>query len=177
MKLGNPLIPTEISALRKLNARASASTLNLGLGQPEIDMPEALRDLAAKTLHAHRLGYTPNAGRADLREAIAAFYGLSVEGLLVSHGAQEGLMAVLLALLRTGDEVLVPEDAILPGVKGLKGPFGCLNKARFGIAWGAMGAAEFCWHTAHQYTMDRKQFGRPLAANQLIQKKLADITT
>jgi glutaryl-CoA dehydrogenase len=62
-------------------------------------------------------------------------------------------------------------------VRGLKGPFTCLNSARFGIAWGAMGAAEFCWHTARQYTMDRKQFGRPLAANQLIQKKLADMQT
>jgi glutaryl-CoA dehydrogenase len=75
------------------------------------------------------------------------------------------------------DEVLVPEDAILPGVKGLKGPFGCLNKARFGIAWGAMGAAEFCWHAARQYTLDRKQFGRPLAATQLVQLKLANMQT
>ena len=75
------------------------------------------------------------------------------------------------------DEVLVPEDAILPGVKGLKGPFGCLNKARYGIAWGAMGAAEFCWHAARQYTLDRKQFGRPLAATQLIQLKLANMQT
>jgi len=62
-------------------------------------------------------------------------------------------------------------------VKGLKGPFGCLTKARYGISWGAMGAAEFCWHAARQYTLDRKQFGRPLAANQLIQKKLADMQT
>jgi len=62
-------------------------------------------------------------------------------------------------------------------VRGLKGPFTCLNSARFGIAWGALGAAEFCWHTARQYTLDRKQFGRPLAANQLIQKKLADMQT
>jgi len=75
------------------------------------------------------------------------------------------------------DGVFVPEDNLLPGAKGLKGPFGCLNKARFGIAWGAMGAAEFCWHAARGYTMDRKQFGRPIAANQLIQKKLADMQT
>ena len=75
------------------------------------------------------------------------------------------------------DDVLVPEDAILPGVKGLKGPFGRLNKARYGIAWGALGAAEFCWHAARQYTLDRKQFGRPLAANQLIQLKLANMQT
>jgi glutaryl-CoA dehydrogenase len=75
------------------------------------------------------------------------------------------------------EDVFVPEDNLLPNVSGLGGPFGCLNKARFGIAWGAMGAAEFCWHQARQYTMDRKQFGRPLAANQLIQLKLANMQT
>ena len=75
------------------------------------------------------------------------------------------------------DNVPVPEENILPNAKGLGGPFGCLNKARFGISWGTMGAAEFCWHAARQYTLDRKQFGRPLAANQLIQKKLADMQT
>ena len=75
------------------------------------------------------------------------------------------------------DNVPVPSENILPNVSGLKGPFGCLNKARFGISWGTIGAAEFCWHAARQYTLDRKQFGRPLAANQLIQKKLADMQT
>jgi glutaryl-CoA dehydrogenase len=75
------------------------------------------------------------------------------------------------------DGVEVPESAMLPGVSGLKGPFGCLNRARYGIAWGAMGAAEDCWHRARQYTLDRKQFGRPLAATQLVQKKLADMQT
>ena len=75
------------------------------------------------------------------------------------------------------DEVLVPEANLMPGVEGLKGPFTCLNSARYGIAWGALGAAEFCWHTARQYVLDRKQFGRPLAANQLVQKKLADMQT
>ena len=75
------------------------------------------------------------------------------------------------------DDVFVPEENAFPEVRGLKGPFTCLNSARFGIAWGAMGAAEFCWHAARQYTLDRKQFGRPLAANQLIQKKLADMQT
>jgi glutaryl-CoA dehydrogenase len=74
-------------------------------------------------------------------------------------------------------DVEVPEDSLLPNVGGLKGPFGCLNNARYGIAWGALGAAEFCWHAARNYTLDRKQFGRPLAANQLIQKKLADMQT
>ena len=75
------------------------------------------------------------------------------------------------------DEVHVPEDALLPNVSGLKGPFGCLNKARYGISWGALGAAEFCWHAAREYTLNRKQFGRPLAANQLIQLKLANMMT
>ena len=74
-------------------------------------------------------------------------------------------------------DVVVPEENLLPNVSGLAGPFGCLNNARYGIAWGAMGAAEFCWHRARQYVLDRKQFGRPLAANQLIQKKLADMQT
>jgi len=75
------------------------------------------------------------------------------------------------------DDVFVPAENIFPDIKGLAGPFGCLNKARFGIAWGALGAAEFCWFAARQYTMERNQFGRPLAANQLIQKKLADMQT
>ncbi|EXI67488.1 MAG: Acyl-CoA dehydrogenase [Candidatus Accumulibacter adjunctus] len=75
------------------------------------------------------------------------------------------------------DEVFVPEDNAFPEVRGLKGPFACLDSARYGIAWGAFGAAEFCWHTARQYTLERKQFGRPLAANQLVQKKLADMQT
>ncbi|MAT82669.1 MAG: acyl-CoA dehydrogenase [Gammaproteobacteria bacterium] len=75
------------------------------------------------------------------------------------------------------EDVFVPEDNLLPNVKGLAGPFGCLNRARYGIAWGAMGAAEFCWHAARDYTLERKQFGRPLAATQLIQKKLADMQT
>jgi len=75
------------------------------------------------------------------------------------------------------EDVFVPEENLLPHVQGLKGPFSCLNSARFGIAWGAMGAAEFCWHAARQYTLDRKQFGRPLAANQIIQLKLANMQT
>jgi glutaryl-CoA dehydrogenase len=75
------------------------------------------------------------------------------------------------------DAVEVPDDNLLPGVSGLKGPFGCLNRARYGIAWGVMGAAESCFHAARQYALDRKQFGRPLAANQLVQKKLADMET
>jgi len=75
------------------------------------------------------------------------------------------------------NEVFVPDEGLMPNAKGLGGPFGCLNKARYGIAWGALGAAEFCWHAARQYTMDRPQFGRPLAANQIVQLKLANMMT
>jgi len=75
------------------------------------------------------------------------------------------------------DNVFVPEENMLPNAKGLSGPFSCLNKARYGIAWGALGAAEFCWHGARQYTLDREQFGKPLASTQLVQKKLADMQT
>jgi len=75
------------------------------------------------------------------------------------------------------NDVEVPAENLLPGARGLAGPFGCLNKARFGICWGAMGAAEACWHAARSYVMDRKQFNRPLAATQLVQKKLADMQT
>ncbi|MBI1778887.1 MAG: acyl-CoA dehydrogenase [Proteobacteria bacterium] len=109
-----------------------------------------------------------------------------IRGFVVERGAKglstpkiEGKFALRASV--TGevvmDDVELPEDALLPNVSGLKGPFGCLNNARFGIAWGALGAAEFCWHAARTYTMERKQFGRPLAANQLIQKKLADMQT
>ena len=73
------------------------------------------------------------------------------------------------------EDVFVPEANVFPDIRGLKGPFGCLNNARYGIGWGALGSAEFCWHAARQYVLERKQFGRPLAANQLIQKKLADM--
>ena len=75
------------------------------------------------------------------------------------------------------DGVEIAEDGVLPGVEGLRGPFGCLNRARYGISWGVMGAAEFCWHAARKYGLDREQFGRPLAQTQLFQKKLADMQT
>jgi glutaryl-CoA dehydrogenase len=110
----------------------------------------------------------------------------SIRGFVLEKGMKglsapkiEGKMSLRASI--TGeivmDEVFVPEANLLPNVSGLKGPFGCLNKARYGIAWGALGAAEDCWHRARQYTMDRVQFGRPLAQNQLIQKKLADMQT
>jgi glutaryl-CoA dehydrogenase len=110
----------------------------------------------------------------------------SIRGFVLEKGMKgltapkiEGKMSLRASI--TGeivmDDVFVPEANLLPNVAGLKGPFGCLNKARYGIAWGALGAAEDCWHRARQYTLDRKQFGRPLAQNQLIQKKLADMQT
>jgi glutaryl-CoA dehydrogenase len=109
-----------------------------------------------------------------------------IRGFILEKG-QQGLSAPALhgkVGLRTSitgqivmDDVMVGEDSLLPEVAGLKGPFTCLNSARYGIAWGALGAAEYCWHTARQYVLDRQQFGRPLAANQLIQKKLADMQT
>ena len=93
----------------------------------------------------------------------------TIEGKMSLRSSATGQIAL--------DEVAVPKANLLPNASGLSGPFGCLNRARYGIAWGAMGAAEFCWHAARQYTLDRSQFGRPLAANQLIQKKLADMQT
>ncbi len=110
----------------------------------------------------------------------------SIHGFILEKGMKglsapkiEGKMSLRASV--TGeivmDDVFVPAENLLPGVNGLKGPFGCLNKARYGIAWGALGAAEFCWQAARNYTLERQQFGRPLAANQLIQKKLADMQT
>jgi glutaryl-CoA dehydrogenase len=98
--------------------------------------------------------------------------GLSAPKILGKVGLRASITGEIVM-----DQVDVSEAQMLPGVEGLKGPFTCLNSARYGIAWGALGAAEYCWHSARQYTMDRKQFGRPLAANQLIQKKLADMQT
>jgi glutaryl-CoA dehydrogenase len=118
------------------------------------------------------------AGRVGGQESIHGFVlergmpGLSapkIEGKMSLRASITGEIVM--------DGVFVPEANLLPGVSGLKGPFGCLNKARYGIAWGVLGAAEFCWHAARQYTLDRQQFGRPLAQNQLIQKKLVDMQT
>tara|TARA_A100000171_G_scaffold49284_1_gene58075 strand:- start:702 stop:1433 length:732 start_codon:yes stop_codon:yes gene_type:complete len=127
-----------------------------------------------------------NAPIADLAVVWAKTEDDVIRGFIVERGFKgfetpkiEGKMSLRASI--TGgislDEVFVPEANLLPNVRGLAGPFGCLNRARYGIAWGALGAAEFCWHAARTYTLDRKQFGRPLAANQLIQKKLADMQT
>ena len=110
-----------------------------------------------------------------LRERLTALQWIGMKGLTAPaiHGKM-GLRASITGEV-VMDEVFVPADHELPNVQGLKGPFACLNAARYGIAWGALGAAESCWHTARQYVLDRKQFDRPLAANQLVQKKLADM--
>ena len=126
-----------------------------------------------------------NAPIADVAVIWAKLDG-DIRGFLVERGTDgfstpriEGKMSLRSSV--TGqivlDDVQVPKDSMFPTVRGLAGPFGCLNRARYGIAWGSMGAAEFCLHAARQYTLDRSQFGRPLAANQLIQKKLADMQT
>ncbi|CAM3148197.1 acyl-CoA dehydrogenase [Cupriavidus taiwanensis] len=113
-------------------------------------------------------------GKEDIRGFILekGWKGLSAPAIHGKVGLRTSITGEIVL-----DQVFVPEENIMPGVKGLKGPFTCLNSARYGIAWGALGAAEFCWHTARQYTLDRKQFGRPLAQTQLVQKKLADMQT
>jgi glutaryl-CoA dehydrogenase len=127
-----------------------------------------------------------NSPIADVLVVWAKLDGGAIRGFILERGMEglttpkiEGKFSLRASV--TGeivmDNVFVPEANMLPNVSGLRGPFSCLNSARFGIAWGSMGAAEFCWMQARQYTMDRKQFGRPLAANQLIQKKLADMQT
>ena len=126
-----------------------------------------------------------NSPVADIAVVWAKLDG-KIRGFVVERGTKgfstpkiEGKLSLRASI--TGEIVLedavVPEENLLPNVCGLAGPFGCLNVARAGIAWGAIGAAEFCWHRARDYVLDRKQFGRPLAANQLIQKKLADMQT
>ena len=127
-----------------------------------------------------------NSPIADVAVVWAKLEDEGIHGFLVERGSKgfstpkiEGKVSLRASV--TGEIVLdnveIPEENIFPNARGLSGPFGCLNKARYGIAWGAMGAAEDCWHRARQYTLDRKQFGRPLAANQLVQKKLADMQT
>ena len=113
-------------------------------------------------------------GKEDIRGFILekGWKGLSAPAIHGKVGLRTSITGEIVL-----DQVFVPEENLMPGVKGLKGPFTCLNSARYGIAWGALGAAEFCWHTARQYTLDRKQFGRPLAQTQLVQKKLADMQT
>ncbi len=161
-----------------------------GLTEPDHGSdPGSMTTRADKVKGGYRLTgakmWISNSPIADLALVWAKLDG-KIRGFLVERGARglstpkiEGKLSLRTSI--TGeivlDGVVVPEGNLLPNVEGLSGPFGCLNNARFGIIWGAMGAAEFCWHRARQYVLDRKQFGRPLAASQLIQKKLADMQT
>jgi glutaryl-CoA dehydrogenase len=162
-----------------------------GLTEPDHGSdPGAMTTRARRTAGGYRLrgakSWITNAPIADLFLVWAKTEDDVIRGFLIERGA-DGLSApkiegkFSLRASATGqilmDDVFVPEERVLPGIEGLRGPFACLTKARFGIAFGALGAAEFCWHAARQYVLDRKQFGRPLAANQLIQKKLADMQT
>ncbi len=161
-----------------------------GLTEPDHGSdPGSMATRAEKIPHGYKLNgaktWISNAPIADIAVVWAKLDGV-IRGFIVERRMKgfstpkiEGKLSLRASV--TGQIVLedcmVPEENLLPNVKGLAGPFGCLNNARFGISWGAMGAAEFCWHAARQYVLDRKQFNRPLAANQLVQKKLADMQT
>jgi glutaryl-CoA dehydrogenase len=164
-----------------------------GLTEPDAGSdPGGMRTRAEKIDGGYRLTgskmWITNAPIADvfIVWAKSPAHGDAIKGFILEK-EMKGLSAPKIAgklSLRTSvtgeivmDGVVVPEAAILPNAQGLAGPFGCLNRARYGIAWGALGAAEFCFHAARQYTLDRKQFGKPLAATQLVQKKLADMET
>jgi glutaryl-CoA dehydrogenase len=164
-----------------------------GLTEPDAGSdPGSMTTRAERVADGYRLTgskmWISNAPMADVFVvwAKSAAHDGEIRGFVLEKGMQ-GLSApkiggkLSLRCSITGeivmDGVVIPEDNLLPNVSGLKGPFGCLNRARYGIAWGAMGAAEDCWHRARSYTLERKQFGRPLAATQLVQKKLADMQT
>jgi glutaryl-CoA dehydrogenase len=161
-----------------------------GLTEPDHGSdPGGMKTRAVKTNGGYVLNgakmWITNSPIADVAVVWAKLDG-AIRGFVVERDARgfttpkiEGKFSLRASL--TGEIVLadclVPETSLLPNVQGLSGPFGCLNRARYGISWGAMGAAEFCWHAARRYVLDRTQFGRPLAANQLVQKKLADMQT
>ena len=161
-----------------------------GLTEPDAGSdPASMKTTAAAVDGGYQLKgakmWITNSPIADIAVVWAKLDGV-IRGFILERGMEgfstpkiEGKFS--LRASSTGEivmqNVFVPEENLLPNVEGLKGPFGCLTRARFGIAWGTMGAAEFCWHAARQYTLDRSQFGRPLAATQLIQKKLADMQT
>ena len=164
-----------------------------GLTEPDAGSdPGGMRTVAKKVDGGYVINgaktWISNAPIADVFVvwAKSEAHGGGIRGFVLEKG-MKGLSApkienkVSLRASITGmivmDDVFVPEDALLPNVQGLKGPFGCLNRARYGISWGALGAAEFCYHAARQYGLDRHQFGRPLAGTQLYQKKLADMLT
>ncbi len=183
---------TEAQRKKFLPYLASGAMIGcFGLTEPDAGSdPGGMKTRARRVAGGYVLNgsktWISNAPVADVAVVWAKLEDEGIHGFLVERGAKgfttpliEGKVSLRASI--TGEIVLdnveVSEDALLPGAKGLAGPFGCLNKARFGIAWGVMGAAEDCWHRARMYTLDRKQFGRPLAANQLIQKKLADMQT
>jgi glutaryl-CoA dehydrogenase len=161
-----------------------------GLTEPDYGSdPGSMVTRADKVQGGYKLNgsktWISNSPVADVAVVWAKLDG-KIRGFIVERGTKgfdtpkiEGKLSLRASI--TGmivlEDCVVPEENLLPNVQGLAGPFGCLNMARYGIAWGAMGAAEFCWHAARQYTLDRKQFNRPLAANQLVQKKLADMQT
>jgi glutaryl-CoA dehydrogenase len=164
-----------------------------GLTEPDAGSdPAGMKTRAVKTANGYKLTgskmWISNAPIADVFVVWAKSeeHGGKIRGFVLEKG-MKGLSApkvgnkMSLRASITGEIVMdgveVSDDALLPNVSGLKGPFGCLNRARYGISWGAMGAAEFCWHAARQYGLDRKQFGKPLAQTQLFQKKLADMMT
>jgi glutaryl-CoA dehydrogenase len=182
---------TEAQRRKYLPKLATGELLGcFGLTEPDFGSdPGSMATRAEKVPGGYKLTgnkmWISNAPVADVAVVWAKLDG-KIRGFLVERGTKgfstptiEGKLSLRTSI--TGEIVLdgavVPEDNLLPNAQGLAGPFGCLNNARYGIVWGAMGAAEFCWHQARQYTLDRKQFGRPLAANQLIQKKLADMQT
>jgi glutaryl-CoA dehydrogenase len=162
-----------------------------GLTEPDHGSdPGSMKTRAVSAPGGFRLSgsktWITNSPNADVAVVWAKTGDQRIRGFLVERGSKgfstpkiEGKFS--LRASPTGEIVLedcfVPEENLLPNARGLAGPFGCLNKARYGIVWGAMGAAEFCWHAARRYVLDRTQFGRPLAANQLVQKKLADMQT
>jgi glutaryl-CoA dehydrogenase len=182
---------TEAQRRKYLPKLASGELIGcFGLTEPDHGSdPGSMATRAEKVSGGYKLtgnkAWISNAPVADVAVVWAKLDG-KIRGFLVERGTKgfstptiEGKLSLRTSI--TGEIVLdgavVPEENMLPNAQGLAGPFGCLNNARYGIVWGAMGAAEFCWHQARQYTLDRKQFGRPLAANQLIQKKLADMQT
>jgi len=185
---------SEAQRLKYLPRLATGELIGcFGLTEPDAGSdPGSMTTRAEKVADGYRLTgakmWISNAPIADVFVvwAKSAAHDNAIRGFILEKG-MKGLTSpkiggkLSLRCSITGevvmDGVVVPEDNLLSNVSGLKGPFGCLNRARYGIAWGAMGAAEDCWHRARQYTLDRKQFGRPLAATQLVQKKLADMQT
>jgi glutaryl-CoA dehydrogenase len=182
---------TEAQKKKYLPKLAKAELIGcFGLTEPDFGSdPGSMVTRAEKVPNGFKLNgakmWISNAPIADLCIVWAKLEG-KIRGFIVERDTKgfstpkvDGKLSLRTSV--TGEVVLedavIPEDNLLPNASGLAGPFGCLNMARYGIAWGAMGAAEFCWHAARQYVLDRKQFNRPLAANQLVQKKLADMQT